>query len=53
MRVVGNDEGKGSKAMAMAMATRLAGEWSVMATKRSMATVMRVGGKQRRRQQRG
>ncbi len=46
MRVAGNKEGKGSKGMAMAMATRMAGEWSAMATKRLMATRTRVAGKQ-------
>ncbi len=46
MRVAGDEEGKGSKALAMAMATRMAGKWSAMATKRSMAMVTRVAGKQ-------
>ncbi len=45
MRVVGDKEGKGIKAMAMAMATRMAGEWSATATNRLMATATRVGGK--------
>jgi hypothetical protein len=53
VRVVGNKEGKGRKAMAMAMGTRMAGEWSAKATKRLMATAMRVAGKQPRRRQRG
>ncbi len=53
MRVAGIKEGKGSKAMAMAMAARMVGEWSATETKRSMATAMRVVGKQRRWQQRG
>ncbi len=48
VRVVGNKESKGSKAMVIAMATRRAGEWSAMATKRLMAMVTRVVGKQRR-----
>ncbi len=49
MRVTGNEEGKGSKAMAMAMATRMAGNRSAMATRRSMATATRLAGKQRQR----
>jgi hypothetical protein len=50
VRVAGNKECKGSKAMAMAMAmaTRMAGKWSATATKRSMATATRVAGKRRR-----
>jgi hypothetical protein len=53
MRVAGNEEGEGDKAMAMA--TRIAGEWTATATKKAMVTVMRVAGKRqrRRRQQRG
>ncbi len=47
MRVAGDKEGKGSKAMTMAMAARMAGKWSAIAKKRSMATVTRVVGKQR------
>jgi hypothetical protein len=48
VRVAGDKEGKGSKAMAMAMvmATRMAGKWSAMATKKSRAMAMRVVGKQ-------
>jgi hypothetical protein len=42
MRVVGKKEGEGSKAMAMA--TRMAGEWTVMATKRVIVTTTRVAG---------
>ncbi len=55
VRVVGDKEGKGSKAMAMAMAmaTRMAGKWSAMVMKRLMATGMRVAGKQRQRRPRG
>jgi hypothetical protein len=49
MRVAGNKEGKGNKAMAMA--TRIAVEWNKTATKRAMVTATRVVGKQRRRQQ--
>ncbi len=44
VRVAGNEEGKGSKEMAMAMVARMAGEWSVTATKRSMAMVTRMAG---------
>jgi hypothetical protein len=53
MRVVGNKEGKGDKVMAMA--TRIAGEWTATATKRVMVKATRVVGKGRRRrwQQRG
>jgi hypothetical protein len=47
VRVVGNKEGKGSKVMAMAMATRMAGTWSATATKRLMAMATRVAAKQR------
>ncbi len=46
VRVAGNKEGEGSKAMAMVMMTRMAGEWSATATKRSMAMATRVAGKQ-------
>ncbi len=53
VRVAGDKEGKGSTAMAMAMATRMAGEWSAMAMKRLMAMAARVAGKQQRWQQRG
>ncbi len=38
-------KGEGSKAMLMAMETRMAGKWSAMGTKRLMATVTRVAGK--------
>ncbi len=41
MRVAGNEEGKGGKAMTMA--TRVAGEQTVMATKRVMVTKIRLG----------
>ncbi len=51
--VAGNKEGKGSKAMTMAMATRMVGEWSATMAKRSMVTAMRVVGKQQQQQQRG
>jgi hypothetical protein len=44
MRVAGNKEGKGSKAMAMA--TRVAGEQTVMARMRAMATTTREVGKE-------
>ncbi len=53
VRVAGNEEGKGSKVVAMAMATRMAGKWSETATKSSMVTATRVAGKQWRWQQRG
>ncbi len=36
MRVAGDEEGKGGKAMSMA--TRIVGKWTVTATKRVMAT---------------
>ncbi len=42
MRVAGNAEGKGGKAMATA--TRVAGEQTAMATKRVMMTKTRLGG---------
>ncbi len=42
MRVVGNKESEGSKAMVMAMATKRADKWSVTAMKRAMVTAMRV-----------
>ncbi len=47
-RVAGDEEDKGGKAMAMAiaMATRIAGKWTAMATKGAMAMVTRVAGKQ-------
>jgi hypothetical protein len=51
VRVLGDKEGKDIKAMAMA--TRMVGKWTVMATQRAMATVTRVAGKQQQRQQRG
>jgi hypothetical protein len=53
MRVAGKEEGKGSKAMALA--TRMVGECTVMATKMAMvmAIAIRVVGKQWRWQQRG
>ncbi len=43
MRVAGDEEGEDGKAMVMA--TRMAGKWTVMASKRVMATAMRVAGK--------
>ncbi len=42
MRVAGNEEGKGSKAMLTA--TRVAGKWTVTAMKRAMAKKTRFGG---------
>ncbi len=42
MRVAGNKEGEGGKAMAMA--TRMAGKWTATVTKRAMAMAMRVAG---------
>jgi hypothetical protein len=51
VRVAGDEEGEGT--MAMAMATRMVGEWSAMAMKRAMAMGTRVVGKQRLRRQRG
>jgi hypothetical protein len=45
MRVVGDKEGKGDKAMAKA--TRIASEWTATATKRAMVTATRVADKQR------
>ncbi len=53
MRVAGDEEGKGSKAMAIAMAPRMTGKWSAIATKRLMAMAMRVAGKQWQCRQRG
>ncbi len=38
--VAGDKEGEGNKAMAMA--TRIAGEWTATATKRAMVMAMRV-----------
>ncbi len=49
MRVAGDNEGKGNKAMVMG--TRIAGEWTATATKRAMVMMTRVAGEQRRRQQ--
>jgi hypothetical protein len=43
VRVVGDKEGEGGKAMAMA--TRIAGEWTVTSTKRALVTATRVVGK--------
>jgi hypothetical protein len=51
MRVVGDEEGEGGKVMVMA--TRMAGKWTVMATKRAMALATRVASKQWQWQQRG
>ncbi len=42
MWVVGDKEGKGN--MVMAMATKIAGEWTATATKRVMVTALRVAG---------
>jgi hypothetical protein len=44
MRVVGKEEGKGGKALALA--TRVAGEQTATATKRVMATKTREAGKE-------
>jgi hypothetical protein len=44
MRVAGCKKGEGGKAMAMA--TRVAGKWAVMATQRAMATKTREAGKE-------
>ncbi len=46
IRVVGVEEGEGSKAMAMV--TRVAGERTAMARKRAMLTAMREAGKEER-----
>jgi hypothetical protein len=43
MRVAGDEEGEDGKAMAMA--TRMAGEWTVTARRRAMALTTRVAGK--------
>ncbi len=51
MRVADDEEGEDGKAMAMA--TRMAGEWTVMARKRVVATARRVVGEQRQWRQRG
>jgi hypothetical protein len=51
MRVTGSKKGEGSKVIAMA--TRMLGKWTAMATKRVIVTVMRVAGKQRQWQQSG
>ncbi len=40
MRVAGDNEGKGGKAMAMA--TKIAGKWTATATKRAMVMAMMV-----------
>ncbi len=45
MRVTGNKEGKGDKVMAMA--TRIAAEWTATVTKRAMVMATRVADKQR------
>jgi hypothetical protein len=44
MRVAGNGEGEGGKAMATAMATGVAGKQTAPATKRAMVAMMRLGG---------
>ncbi len=41
VRVAGNKEGKGGKAMAIA--TRMVGKWTAMVTKRAMAMATLVG----------
>ncbi len=46
VRVAGNKEGEGSKAMAKAMVIRMAGKWSATMTKRLMAMATRVADKQ-------
>ncbi len=51
VRVVGKEEDKGRKAMALV--TRVAGEWTAMEMKRVMAISTRVAGEQRLQQQRG
>ncbi len=43
MRVAVDEEGKDGKAIAMA--TRMVGEWTVMVRKRAMAMTTRVAGK--------
>ncbi len=43
MRVAGEEEGKGGKAMALA--TRVVGKWTATATKRAMTTKTREVGK--------
>ncbi len=43
MRVAGDEEGEDGKAMAIA--TRMVGEWTVTARKRAMVIAMRVAGK--------
>ncbi len=45
LRVAGDEEGEDGKAMAMA--TRMAGKWTVTARKRAMAMATRVTSKQR------
>ncbi len=42
MRVAGNREGKGIKAMETAI--RVVGKWTVTATKKAMAAMTRLGG---------
>jgi hypothetical protein len=51
MRVTDDEEGEDGKALAMA--TRMAGEWTVTARKRAMAAATRVAGKRQQRQQKG
>ncbi len=51
MRVGSDEEGKGSKAMVMAI--WMVGEWTAAAVKRAMAMATRVAGKGRQQQQRG
>jgi hypothetical protein len=46
MRVVGNKESEGGKAMVMA--TRMVGKWTATAAKRATAMAMKVVGKQGR-----
>jgi hypothetical protein len=45
MRVAGKEEGEGRKAMAIA--TKVAGKWTAMATKKAMATKTREAGEEK------
>jgi hypothetical protein len=45
-RVAVNEEGEGSKAIAMVMATGIVEEWNATATMRLIAMARRVAGKQ-------
>jgi hypothetical protein len=51
MRVAGDKEGEGGKAMVMG--TKMTGKWTATAKKRVLAMAMRVAGKQQQWQQRG